>query len=68
MILFHAHGTAAIENDFENEHVNFYLKDDERTAQIMAVAKDALIGFAASSATRPGQLPCPDTNNHDSGI
>ena len=26
-------------------------------------ARDALIGYAASSATRPGQLPCPDMNN-----
>jgi len=26
-------------------------------------AKEALIGYAAASATRPGQLPCPDMNN-----
>ena len=36
---------------------------ENKTTNAMSVAKDALIGFATSSATRPGQLPCPDTNN-----
>lgn len=39
------------------------LRNDRLTAEITARAKEALIGRAASSATRPGQLPCPDTNN-----
>ncbi len=39
------------------------LKQEERTTGILTEAKEALIGYAASSATRPGQLPCPDMNN-----
>lgn len=39
------------------------LRQDEQTTRIMVEAKEALIGYAVSSATRPGQLPCPDTNN-----
>lgn len=36
---------------------------EARTRDVLMEARDALIGYAASSATRPGQLPCPDTNN-----
>jgi hypothetical protein len=43
------------------------IKRDEITAASLAQAKDALIGYAASvdltSSARPGDLPCPDTNN-----
>lgn len=39
------------------------LRQDNRTTGIMAEAKEALIGYAASSATSPGRLPCPDMNN-----
>ena len=39
------------------------LRQDEQTTKLMAEAKEALIGYAASSPTLPGQLPCPDTNN-----
>jgi len=39
------------------------LRQDEQTTKLMAEAKEALIGYAVSSATRPGQLPCPDANN-----
>ena len=39
------------------------LKNEERTQKILSSAKVALIGFAASSSARPGQLPCPDMNN-----
>jgi len=39
------------------------LQGEERTQKILSSAKVALIGFAASSPTRPGQLPCPDMNN-----
>ena len=35
----------------------------ETTAAALAQAKDALIGYAASDATRPGELPCPDVND-----
>jgi len=43
--------------------VNVRLREEERATKIMAEAKDALIGYAAASSVRPGQLPCPDTNN-----
>ena len=36
---------------------------DATTSAAMADAKAALIGFAAANQTRPGLLPCPDTNN-----
>lgn len=39
---------------------------DQVTADALAQAKEALIGYAASadlSIGRPGDLPCPDTNN-----
>lgn len=39
------------------------IRQDKISAESMALAKDALIGYAASSQVRPGQLPCPDTNN-----
>lgn len=32
----------------------------ETTAQALAQAKEALIGYAASDSNRPGELPCPD--------
>ena len=31
-------------------------------ARVLGEARDALIGYALSSQTRPGQLPCPDYN------
>jgi len=34
-----------------------------QTARALAEAKQALIGFAIRSQTRPGELPCPDVNN-----
>lgn len=39
------------------------IKKDEQTTAALAQAKDALIGYAASDANRPGELPCPDVNN-----
>ncbi|HEY9447512.1 MAG TPA: hypothetical protein VIQ62_10605, partial [Burkholderiales bacterium] len=39
------------------------LSRDLRTTAALAVARDALIGRAASDNTRPGSLPCPDTDN-----
>ncbi len=42
---------------------------DQKTADALAQAKEALIGYATSVALtpagskRPGDLPCPDTNN-----
>lgn len=38
------------------------LQRDKVTADALAQAKEALIGYAATAA-RPGDLPCPDTNN-----
>jgi hypothetical protein len=35
---------------------------EERTFHSLALAKAALIGYAASDANRPGELPCPDAN------
>jgi len=44
------------------------IERDKITADALSQAKDALIGYAASvnftgGAERPGDLPCPDTNN-----
>lgn len=44
------------------------IKRDAATADALAQAKEALIGYAASvdltsGSNRPGDLPCPDTNN-----
>ncbi|MGH8750114.1 MAG: hypothetical protein ACREUV_00240 [Burkholderiales bacterium] len=36
---------------------------DKQTAAALAMAKDALIGYAASDSNRPGELPCPDVDN-----
>jgi hypothetical protein len=35
---------------------------EERSFHSLALAKAALIGYAASDANRPGELPCPDAN------
>jgi hypothetical protein len=42
------------------------LARDRQTAQALALAKEALIGRAASDANHPGSLPCPDTNDDGS--
>ncbi len=39
---------------------------DQRTANVLAQAKDALIGNAAIDPTMPGSLPCPDINDDGS--
>ena len=41
------------------------LKNDQerKTGYALALAKQALIGRAASDNNRPGSLPCPDVNN-----
>lgn len=43
---------------------------NKKTAAALAQAKDALIGYAAGQVTggtfRPGELPCPDTNDDGS--
>lgn len=36
---------------------------DQTTADALAKAKDALIGYAVGNSTYPGGLPCPDTGN-----
>jgi hypothetical protein len=36
------------------------------TEAALALAKETLIGYAASDNNRPGSLPCPDTNNDGS--
>lgn len=36
------------------------IERDVKTAEALAQAKEALIGYAASDDTRPGELPCPD--------
>ncbi|MDP2323728.1 MAG: hypothetical protein Q8N51_06830, partial [Gammaproteobacteria bacterium] len=40
------------------------LRIERSTEDALAAAKDALIAYAASDANRPGELPCPDTNNN----
>jgi type II secretory pathway pseudopilin PulG len=43
------------------------IENDQKTAAALAQAKDALIGYAAGQPNlgnfRPGELPCPDTND-----
>lgn len=39
------------------------IKNDKQTTAALADAKAALIGYAASDANRPGELPCPDVDN-----
>jgi len=39
------------------------IEADRKTTEALAMAKEALIGRAASDATRPGELPCPDVDN-----
>lgn len=36
---------------------------ERATAQALAEAKEALIGYAVKDATRPGELPCPDIDD-----
>ena len=38
-------------------------EQNRKTSSALALAKQALIANAASSSTRPGSLPCPDTDN-----
>lgn len=42
------------------------IDNDKTTNAALALAKDALIGYAAGDSNRPGSLPCPDTNNDGS--
>lgn len=43
------------------------LKQSGQTALAFAQAKEALIGYAASDSSKPGSLPCPDTNDDGNG-
>ncbi len=36
---------------------------DSTTSDVLAQAREALLGYAASDPNRPGELPCPDFNN-----
>jgi type II secretory pathway pseudopilin PulG len=38
-------------------------QQDRQTSAALAMAKQALVGYAASDADMPGVLPCPDTDN-----
>ncbi|MGB8518322.1 MAG: hypothetical protein WCD45_10600, partial [Gallionella sp.] len=42
------------------------LSRQQQTTAALALAKDALIGRAASDANLPGSLPCPDNNDDGS--
>ena len=41
---------------------------DKTTADALAKAKAALIGYAVSDPNRPGELPCPDFNNDGASV
>lgn len=41
---------------------------DQKTADALAQAKVALIGYAVADPNRPGELPCPDFNNDGDSI
>jgi type II secretory pathway pseudopilin PulG len=43
--------------------VNSTVKSDLRSETALAQVREALLGYAAAHATRPGRLPCPDTLN-----
>ncbi len=43
------------------------LDRDKVTTAALAQAKDALLGFAASHLSQPGNLPCPDVSNDGVG-
>lgn len=58
-------GVAAIVYNFATRATND-IKKGETTAVALAQARDALIGYAASSSTQPGVLPCPDNDNDGS--
>lgn len=45
---------------------NAYSKRNQTTIDALAQAKEALIGYAVSDDNRPGELPCPDTNDDGS--
>jgi type II secretory pathway pseudopilin PulG len=49
-------------------HDNGMRKENAQTERALALAKDALIGYASARPTdktdRPGELPCPDMNNN----
>ncbi|MFA5914617.1 MAG: hypothetical protein WC830_13775 [Burkholderiales bacterium] len=38
------------------------LNSDAKSNNVLAQAKDALIGYAATNSNQPGALPCPDLN------
>jgi hypothetical protein len=40
------------------------IRNERVTEDALARAKEALIAYAVSDANRPGELPCPDTNNN----
>jgi len=42
------------------------IKAENRTRNALEQARQALIGRAVADATRPGSLPCPDTNDDGS--
>lgn len=44
-------------------HQELALNADKNSEIALARAKLALIGWAMGNAARPGELPCPDTNN-----
>lgn len=64
-------GSIVFFSAFSGNYAKF--KRDERTSLVLVEAKTALLGYAASvdlsstvcgsNCTRPGDLPCPDTNN-----
>lgn len=39
---------------------NTQIENSRRTEASLAMARDALIGYAVQNTTRPGNLPCPD--------
>ncbi len=43
-----------------------FIQGEQRTRIVLEQARQALIGRAVADATRPGSLPCPDTNGDGS--
>lgn len=58
--------TAALISSMNGSKVK--IEQDRRTQAALGEAKSALIGYALQHTSKPGALPCTDTNNGGSGV
>lgn len=62
MIIFFIGAAAVLAGSF-GKNDDARRRSDQKTADALAQAKAALIGYAVADPNRPGELPCPDFNN-----